>query len=154
MKSGLWLLECWLARRGSSVLPMFVMCILLGGMAWGQPVTVRIINGRNGKPLPKVRVYIGFDDLKGRQSLDLTTDAQGELQFEANGAKTIQVHPVGEVTCGEQPVGAPYRNYSIEEILKDGLLTKNDCSHISAEPLRGKLLYFVRPATGWELFKN
>ncbi len=128
--------------------------IMVNSIALGQSIVVRVVNGHNGKPLANVRVYVGFDDSKGRQPLGLTTNALGEVQFEANGAKTIQVHPVGEVTCGEQPIGASYRDYSIEEILKEGLLTKNDCGHLNAEPLRGKLLYFVRPAKWWELFKN
>jgi hypothetical protein len=64
------------------------------------------------------------------------------------------VHVIGAVTCGEQPVGAPWRNYSVAEILSTGLLTQNDCGHRHYEPLRGKLLYFVRRATLWELFKN
>ena len=75
---------------------------ILGNAGLGQPVTVQIVNGRNGKPMAKVRVYIGFDDLRGRQPLDLTTNRQGEIQFEADGAQTFQVHPVGTVACGEQ----------------------------------------------------
>jgi len=127
---------------------------ILGNAGLGQPVTVQIVNGRNGKPMAKVRVYIGFDDLRGRQPLDLTTNRQGEIQFEADGAQTFQVHPVGTVACGEQPIGAPYRNYSVAEVFKSGLLTQNDCGHGHYEPLRGRLLYFVRPARWWELFKN
>jgi hypothetical protein len=64
------------------------------------------------------------------------------------------VHPVGLVGCGEQPKGAPYRKYSIVEILQAGLVTPNDCGRQEAEPIRGKLIYFARPASWWELFKN
>jgi len=148
------LLIHWLACRSSFVTRVLAVSIIFSDIALGQSIVVQLVNGHDGKPLARVRVYVGFDDLKGRQPLDLTTDALGEVQFEAKGAQTIQVHPVGEVTCGEQPTRAPYSNYSIEEILKEGLLTKNNCGHLNAEPLRGKLLYFVRPAKWWELFKN
>jgi hypothetical protein len=77
--------------------------------------------------MAKVRVYIGFEDLKGRQSVDLTTDRNGEVRFEADSSKTFQVHPVWLAACGEQPVGAPYRDYPIAETLKTGILTKNTC---------------------------
>ncbi|MFZ0637464.1 MAG: hypothetical protein WAM08_18230 [Candidatus Acidiferrales bacterium] len=125
------------------------------GSTWGQTtVIVQFVNGPSGEPIAKVKVYIGFDDLKARKPLDLTTDLQGKVEFETNGAKTFQVHPVGLVACGEQPKGAPYRDYSIAGILRDGLVTRNDCGRAKAEPLRGQLLYFARSASWWELFKN
>jgi hypothetical protein len=37
---------------------------------------------------------------------------------------------------------------------KTGLLTWNDYGRLNAEPLQGRLLYFVRPATWWEMFEN
>jgi hypothetical protein len=122
--------------------------------ALAQTVVVQIINGHSGKPMVKTRVYVGFDDLKGRQPLDLTTNRDGEVQFESGGAHTFQVRVVGAVACGEQPVGSPWRSYSIAETLKIGLLTQNNCGHGNYEPLPGRLLYFVRRATWWELFKN
>lgn len=117
-------------------------------------VVVQFMNGRSGKPMVKVKVYIGIDDAKERKTLDLTTDLQGRVEFEIEEAKTFQVHPVGLVACGEQPKGSRYRDYSIAEILRAGLVTRNDCGRANAEPLRGRLLYFARPASWWELFKN
>lgn len=133
----------------------FVLLLTSGGVARGQSaVVVQFINGRSGKPIPKVKVYIGFDDLKAQKPLDLTTDNQGEVKFNTGGAKTFQVHPVALVACGEQPKGAPYRNYSIAGTLLTGLVTPNNCGHEKAEPMRGRLIYFARPARWWELFKN
>lgn len=136
-------------------LAAFLLVLASGGVAWGQsPVVVQFINGRSGKPIAKAKVYIGFDGLKTEKSLALTTDSRGEVRFNTEGAKTFQVHPVALVACGEQPKGAPYRNYSIAEILQTGLVTLNDCGHEKAEPTRGRLIYFARPAGWWELFKN
>ncbi len=142
-----------LVRRTLFVIIILTMGATSSRAALGQSIVVRLVNGRNGKPIAKVRVYIGFDDLKGKP-LDLKTDTNGEIRFDAHGARTFQVHAVGVVACGEQPIGAPYPNFSIDEILKGGMLTENDCGHLNEEPLRGKLQYFVRPATGWQLFKN
>jgi hypothetical protein len=104
--------------------------------------------------MAKIRVYIGFDDLHSRQALDLTTNREGEVQFDTNGAKTLQVSAVGTVSCGEQRIGMPMRDYSIRQILRMGLVTENDCGNPNPESMRGKLLYFARPATWSELFKN
>lgn len=125
-----------------------------GNAALAQKVTVQIIDGRSGKPMSKIRVYIAFDAPNPQQTLDLRTNRQGEVQFEAAPeAKTFQVHAVGVVLCGEQPIGAPWRNYPIDEIMKSGLLTQNNCGLGNYEPLRGRLSYFARRASWWEWLK-
>lgn len=91
-------------HAGRATFLVFLLCIL-SGHASCQTLVVQFMNGKSGKPIPKIRVYIGFDDLKTRQSLDLTTNRQGEVQFDANGSKAFQVHPVGLVACGEQTKG-------------------------------------------------
>ena len=139
-------------RRCRRCLVLLVLLIFCMTTASAQTVVVQVINGRNGKSISKVRVYIGFDDLKGRQPLDLRTNSQGEVQFDAKGSKTIQVHSIGEIACGGQPKGAPYRDYAIDDILRTGLVTRNDCGHFNPEPLRGRLLYIVRPATFSEMW--
>lgn len=136
------------------VLFVFLITCIFGKAVPGQTVVVRLINGRSGKPIAKGRVYIAFDDLHSGQPLNLTTNREGEIQFDASGATTLQVHPVGMVSCGEQRTGMPMRNYSILRILKTDLVTENHCGRSDAEPLRGRLLYYVRPATEWQLFKN
>jgi hypothetical protein len=121
----------------------------------GQSVRVQFVKGWSGKPIGKGgRVSVYFNNKIGRHIVDLRTDQEGEIQFEADGAETFQVSSVGYVACEEQPVGSPTRDYSIDEVLKTGLLTENDCGRLNTEPLRGRLLYFVRPATWWELFKE
>jgi hypothetical protein len=132
-----------------------VLATALSAYATAQLVSVQFISGRSGRVVKKgVRVWVHFDNGKGREILDLRTDSQGVIQFDAGGATTFQVSAVGFVPCGEQPIGVPARNYSVEDVLKHGLLTKNECGTLHSEPLRGRLSYFVRPATWWELFKN
>jgi hypothetical protein len=135
------------------ILPLALVVSIFNGIALAQSVVVQILNGRNGKPVSKVRVWVSFDDPRGKQPIDLKTDRQGEVQFETNGAKTFQVSPVGVVDCREQQFTAPI-DYSVNEILKTGIVTRNDCGHSNPEPSHGRLIYIVRPATWWELFKN
>jgi hypothetical protein len=101
------------------------VAILLGcalcDIASAQPITVRILNGRTGKPRSKVRVYIVLGDPKQQHLLDLRTDRIGDVRFDSGDAKTFQVRPIREVACGEQPVGAPDRDYSVETVVSRGL---------------------------------
>jgi hypothetical protein len=142
-----------LKLRLRQILPLALIVAIFNGIALAESVVVQILNGRNGKPISKIRVWVSFDDKRGKELLDLKTDRQGEVQFETNGAKIFRVSPVGVVDCREQKFTTPI-DYSIEEILKTGMVTRNDCGHSNPEPSRGRLMYIVRPATSWELFKN
>ena len=141
-----------LILRLRQILPLALVLGIFHGVAIAQSVVVQILNGRNGKPISKIRVWVSFDDERGKQLLDLKTDRQGEVQFETNGSKTFQLSPVGVVPCREQQLTSQV-DYSTEEILKEGIITRNDCSQSSPAPLRGRLIYIARPATWWELFK-
>ena len=132
----------------------FMAVFILTSMASAQPIMVRLLNGKNRKPQSKIRVYIVLGDARAGHTLDLKTDREGAIQFEACDAKTFQVRPVGEIACGEQPIGSPSRNYSVEETTKSGIVTTNDCGHFAPEPIRGQLTYLVRSASFSELFHN
>lgn len=138
-----------------SILLLLMPIIFSCTAAHAELVTVLFLRGRNGKPVSKgVRVWVHFNNGTGKHILDLHTDQHGEIQFEPDNAITFQVSPVGYIACGEQPLGSPVRDYPVGDILKTGLLTRNDCGRLDVEPLKGRLLYFVRPASWWELFKN
>lgn len=123
--------------------------------AAAQLVSVMFVNGRSGKPIKKgTRVWVYFNDKRGRENFDLHTGNDGSVRFDVNGAGTFQVSAVGFIPCGEQPVGTPARDYPVSEILERGLLTKNECGNMVFEARQGRLIYFVRPASWWELFKG
>ena len=133
------------------------VAILLGyivtGPAFAQPITVKLVNGKTGKPLTKVRVYIVLGDQE-QHLLDLRTDRAGEVRFNSGEEKTFQVRAVGELACGEQPIGAPVRDYLVGTVTISGIVTSNDCGHTSPTAIPGQLTYFARPATWWEVFRN
>ncbi len=142
-------------RRASRLLGFLILVGVagFGDVGRAQSVIVRFLNGRNGKPITDARVYVALDN-KRQQPLDLSTDRNGEVQFETNGAQNFQVVAIGHVACGDDTISAPHREYSIAEILKSGLLTQNNCGRGNYEPLRGRLLYFARRLTFWEMFRN
>ncbi len=124
-----------------------------------QSVTVQVLNGKNGKPVgPGKRVYVAFQGTVTRNILNLHTDDQGKVEFDVEGAKTFRVVPTEYATCGEQAFDAPLKDYSVDEVLNDGLVTRNLCESNNGvafddRPQPGKLLYFVKRET-WESYKN
>ena len=114
----------WLIQKGAVLL---LLTLFVSGTANAQSLKVQLLNGRTGKPITKGRrIWVYFSNSAGRQILDLHTDSQGVIQFETSGAKTFQVSPVGYIPCGEQPVGAPARDYPIDQILAGWALNEAD----------------------------
>ena len=135
-----------------------LLCAILIGMfcsaVSAQTVVVKLLDGHNDKPKAHFRVHIILGDPRAQHSLDLKTDTEGELHFNADGAATFQVRPLGVVACGEQPIGAPARDYSVADVLTHGVVAKNECGDFRPEPVCGQIIYLARSATRSELFRN
>jgi hypothetical protein len=142
-----------LRPSATSCIAILLACVV-SGPAFAQPITVKLVNGKTGKPRTGVRVYIVLGDQKQQHLLDLRTDRAGEVRFDSGEEKTFQVRPVGEVSCGEQPIGVPVRDYLVGIVTSNGIVTRNDCGHDSPTAIPGQLTYLSRPATWWELFRN
>jgi hypothetical protein len=115
-------------------------------------ITVRILNGRTGKPLKGIRMYVSFDDKPYEINEILSKD--GTLSFSERDRKIMKLSPVGTISCGEQKPGQPDPVYQLSEIVAKGYVSRNDCGHHYVEPHPGELVLFRKYATQWELFKN
>ena len=122
-------------------------------------ITVPLVNGKNGKPFAKEKIGIVLQNPdspsgKPERYLPIWTNQKGEAAFDPGNAKTFYASPIGFVWCDKTVIARLRTNYSVAEILQTGVLTPDDCGHLNSEPLRGKLLLFVRKATLWELLKE
>ena len=141
-----------LARKMCIVLCIFIS--LPSNVASAQSITLQLLNGKNGKPITKAKVYISLSDDQTHNAIELTTDHRGEVQFDAGGSKTFQVHQIGYATCDEQPVGSQPRAYPVEKILEAGQVGANDCGNTRMQPEPGLLVFFVRHGTWGEWLKQ
>src|SRR5271163_2357600 len=69
-----------------------------------QRVTIQMLNGKSGKPITKGRFIILFPGDK-RPELVLPTNGAGEVEFDAQGANTIEVSPQLFVSCAQKTGG-------------------------------------------------
>jgi hypothetical protein len=120
----------------------------------GQQIVIQVINGKTNKPVSKAKLFVSFPAEMKRRSVQLFTNENGEATFSFDDADRFEVHPIALVTCGEQTPGSPTPSFSVAEVVSSGVLTKNNCGRSGREPIRGKIVYFVRPAGRGELFKN
>lgn len=127
----------------------------LGNFAAAQSVSVQFLNGKSGKPIGEgKRIYVAFQSGPIRSILNLHTDYQGVVQFDVESAKTFRVAPFGYVTCGEQAFDAPLKDYAVDDVVNDGLLTRNNCGTFDSQPQPGRLVYFVKRESSSDTFKN
>jgi hypothetical protein len=64
---------------------VLILVLLLCPVCFAQPVTVRVVSGKDGHPLPKQAVSVQFfydKPAKVSPSLDFETDSNGEAQFD------------------------------------------------------------------------
>jgi len=64
-------------RPGVRSCTTFLLGCALCNVAFAQSIAVRLLNGKTGKPLSKVRVYIILGDPKHQHAFDLKTDREG-----------------------------------------------------------------------------
>lgn len=122
----------------------------LSPLGSAQSIMVQVLNGKNGKPVREgTAVRIVFANSPDRRTLGLHTDRQGEVEFDAEGAKDFQISATGYAACKEQRAATAPTNYSVDEILDTGSRSGNHCGQAYPETQPGRLLYFVKPEAGW-----
>lgn len=166
---GAWYLSCLLLIAAS-----------LGQAAHAQSIRIKLVNGRNGRPMAgtHVNVWVGKErkwamvmptDKDGVASLVLT-DKEGEVNVplgDGDGAHVV-ANPVVKydddlginapfVLC--QPGTPDYswlaiRHVSTKQVIGQGIVTPNACGKATAAQKPGDVIIFVRPLSWWEKFKT
>jgi hypothetical protein len=135
---------------------MTIAMAVAGLTVMGQEtgIVVQVLNGKNGKPIANelVLVFTGAsaEDAKEHKThLEIRTDAEGTalLSVENLATSYIQVWADWHVLCQETPNS---KSYSVEDILKKGLSTSNNCGPIKPQLSPNHFVVFARPAHFWE----
>jgi len=132
-----------------------LFCSLAGGscetfpVIHDDPITVRVLSGKDGKPVPHAHLLLvaGYDqeDLRLRLWQDETlTDAEGKVIL----SKPVGNLPFLQVWVGKAPLcqDSPRKTaFSIEQIHRDGLSTPNHCGIATVTDRAGIFTVFVKP---------
>jgi hypothetical protein len=128
---------------------------LLGHAAVAQSVAVVVLDGRSGKPVKKdTAIQIAFPDEAEHRMLRLHTDRAGVVEFDAEGAKELQVGAIGYMSCHEGQGDTTAEKFSVEQIVQDGLVGSNHCGQALVQPHPGRLVYYVKPQNKWSNLRN
>jgi hypothetical protein len=116
----------------------------------GNTIVIRIINGKNGRPLPNQTLQVWVDH-SDRPETWIQTDENGVGTLKISPeASVIFVSVDSHVDCNskKEPAPNPFRHwYAVSEILKSGLVAPNNCSKQSVDVKAREFVFFVRPPT-------
>jgi hypothetical protein len=132
---------------------LLAAAVLFSPSAFCQTITLKAVNGKNGKPLPKQRLLVSAgstpDEVRfHKYSYDLTTNDAGVATLVVDHAERIQVWADFQHLCQSTP---NLRSYGLSEIVATGLSTPNDCGSFSDNVVAGQLVIFARPRTRREI---
>ena len=109
-------------------------------------IRICILNGKNGKPIKDEVPNVWFAGDKDPNNPH--TDLSGEILVKVQSAE-ILVLPNLYVDCrfkGDSTAGRNVK-YSVEKIIKIGIVNNNVCGKYLASPTPGVLVLYVRPRT-------
>jgi len=125
-----------------------------------QNIVLHVLNGKNGKPISRehLLIYLGTsaDDVRlGKKLVNLETDDSGlaTLSLGSNPESLIKVW-VDHFKTLCQKDSPNKTNFSIQEILKTGLSTPNNCGKVKANPTPKHFFVFVRSYSFWEKLRS
>jgi hypothetical protein len=117
-----------------------------------QPVLVRVVDGRDGRPQPRLRVLLtgGYDlrDLRlGQWHEEATTDRDGVVHLSNNlrNLPLLRVEVVNSHVCEPD---ANLTEINVEEIQQSGLSGANRCGAVMAADVPGVFTLFVKGKKG------
>lgn len=117
-------------------------------VAHTQPITVRVLTGKNGQPLAYLQLVLvgGYDRSDMHDQLfreEALTDARGQARLSNQMANLpwLQVWVNGKPLCQSNPRKA---SFSVELIRRDGLSTPNHCGPVAVEDAPGVFNVFVK----------
>jgi hypothetical protein len=113
-----------------------------------EPITVRVLSGKNGKPVAKAHVELlaGYDprDLHLAQwHQDLLTDGDGRVQL-SNGLANLPLLRVSVLKAHGCSSESFHEAFSVELIRRDGLSAPNRCGTAIVPDAPGTFTLFIK----------
>jgi hypothetical protein len=154
-----------------------------GTILCAQIVTIKLVNGRNGRPMVGASSYVNvWVGTERKEAIAIPTDGNGVARLhltlntsEINIPKLskdfrsiVAANPIVEfkesfainvpyalcVSGGSNYSWLMLQHLSTKEILDRGFVSPNTCGRATVTPKPGQVILFVRPLTFWEQLKE
>jgi hypothetical protein len=132
-----------------------LLCVLwIGPVSFGQVITIRVIDAKNGHPLPKRDISVALLYEKGEERpsqyngfLQLETDAHGEVRLNLPEPAPGHLSVVGRLRSESWYCGCRAR-VATQEVIQNGVVEGQDLAKgmpVRAEPGQISLVARRRP---------
>lgn len=125
---------------------MLVCATTLSAQSNVGPIRLRVLDGRNGRPVQHEVIRIWYDEQEGTPIL-VQTDAAGVAEIPAppgGDAIRLMLEPTQAIDCRKLQAGAPLVAYNLKKIEQAGTVAENRCGSVDTRHAAGELLLFVR----------
>jgi hypothetical protein len=116
-------------------------------------ITIKVVNGYNGKPLKgtTVDVWFGKKALPPPTQVTTTNDGNAFLAV-PESIETIVIggQGVGDCRAGKRKSFLEGNVYSVQDILRTGVAAQNTCGKARNQTTPGVLIFYARPLHWWE----
>src|SRR5271166_4606474 len=146
---------------------MIAMVLSMAHSASGPQVTVRVLDGRNGRPMKDQVIEVWNGERTDGVPRQVKTDDFGAAVLAFNPQKDSFVISFGYSPSGKwladcRPL--PSKNstksltgsyvYHFSEVLQRGIVAENTCGKLIVEPEPAEFVFFGRPAHWWEKMRE
>ncbi len=135
----------------------FVMCLAVP--ISGQEITIHVLDGRNGKPLPNAKVGLSTVHEYQLSPVNVAVKPRG-ADYVVLLPHEILAFELGYVSLGTRQFRTctNLRNGDLSEVAKivqTGIALPDECKMAISVPTKpGEITFFVRPLTAGEIFGN
>jgi hypothetical protein len=137
-----------------------LFALLLSQSAIAQQITVRLVDGRNGRALKQQSVGLWLGDRAiGKPEIARITTSDGiavfpipheqeQQPFVISGFGLVDCRPmkIRDTATGEYEMDV----YHFADVLSHGVVAENKCGRAALQALPGQLILFARPPHWWE----
>lgn len=139
--------------NATTVCKLIVLVIVTAASLGAQTIRIHVVDGRNGQTITDERVQVWINGKSGN-ALSLTPGPDGIALLDAPEGSSIEIASNFYKDCRPFKKDFPRPAYSVDEIKRDGIATRNTCGRLNSEARRGELVFYVRPIRGWEGIKR
>ena len=131
------------------ILPLLFVTTILCSAQNTSSIVIRLVNGKNGKPIVDKQVNIEL----GKSEISRDPDSQGEIVLDILNVepRELRVRPNNDFDCrfkkDQMGPGGLDLNYSLDEIVSKGIVGDNHCGKAHVLPIPGILTLYLRPRT-------
>ena len=126
---------------------IMVLSMVAAVAAHAQTLHLRILDGRNGRPIINEQPQVTWIGHQNGAPIQLQTDQDGiaKLVLPSGNVEYVRIEASNYYDCRKVAKDDTTQAYFVKEALASGIVAINTCGKLEIEPRPGEIILFVRP---------